>query len=301
MTKKTTVTTTKTIDTSTRPAIRIIRASSREQQDLLPAKLREFENESSVVLCARGGYGASDVLPLLPWDQLRKNAATPKLLIGFSDTSALHSALWRQLGWVGLHGPMPATTLWPEGAIENRQISPDIGHLLELVSGQALGGGITLQGVAPHPGGQGAPTSRVLEGWLFGGCFSVLTNLIGTPYLPESFEGAILFFEDIGEHPARLARFVNQWEQAGLLRGVRAIVWGSLTQLGQNIPDCAPCVYSELTRRVGGIPTFHSSEFGHVAPNWPLGIGTRARIARTTDGTTRLEWSFANVKKGAHS
>ncbi len=330
MTKKHTVTST----ASTTITIRVVRTSSREQQDLLPGKLAEFEragfrvifedlpadpewayvsapaelraellstalleNESSVVMCARGGYGASDLLPLLPWDLLRKKSAAPKLLIGFSDTSALHSALWQQLGWVGIHGPMPATSLWPEGAIENPAVAPDIGRLLDLIRGNIHGSSVNLQYV---PSGN-RPRPVEVDGWLFGGCFSVLTNLIGTPYLPSSFDGAILFFEDIGEHPARLARFLNQWQQAGLLNGVRAIVWGTFTQLGQNIPDCSDFVYSELAKRVSEIPCYRSREFGHVAPNWPLGIGARAKVSPSNTGGVRLEWNFGQSSKGAVS
>ena len=322
--------------TSTLPTIRIIRTSSREQQDLLPAKLKEFEQagikvifddlpvdpdwayvsapaelrasllttalleiESTVVMCARGGYGASDLLPLLPWRDLRKKAASPKLLVGFSDTSALHSALWHQLGWPGIHGPMPATSLWPEGAIGDHSLGPDVGCLLNLLGGRANGSSLGLEHLE-YPTDAGSGPIEV-EGWLFGGCFSVLTNLIGTPYLPENLEGAILFFEDIGEHPARLGRFLNQWQQAGLLRGVKAIVWGTLTQLGQNIPDCAEFVYRELARRVGDIPSYRSGDFGHVAPNWPLGIGAHARISHGKKGNVILEWNFAQTSLGAES
>ncbi len=330
MTKKHTVTST----SSTTTTIRIIRTSSREQQDLLPGKLKEFEragfrvifedlpadpewayvaapselrakllstalleNESTVVMCARGGYGASDLLPLLPWDLLRKKSAAPKLLIGFSDTSALHSALWQQLGWVSIHGPMPATSLWPEGAIGDHALAPDVGRLLDLISGNIHGSSVKLRHVHCHS----SPGPVEVDGWLFGGCFSVLTNLIGTPYLPASFDGAVLFFEDIGEHPARLARFLNQWQQAGLLDGVRAIVWGTLTQLGQNIPDCSDFVYAELAKRVGHIPSYRSNEFGHIAPNWPLGIGARAKISHSKTGAVKLEWNFGQSSQGAVS
>ena len=323
-----------TITTSPTTAIRIIRTSSREPQDLLPAKLKEFErqgmrvifndlppdpewayvaapaelrakllttalleNESTVVLCARGGYGASDLLPLMPWDLLVKNAAHPKILVGFSDSSALHSALWQQLGWSGIHGPMPATSLWPEGAIDNPSNAPDITRLLDLIRGTVRGSSINLE----YTSNGASPGPVEVDGWLFGGCFSVLTNLIGTPYLPTSFHGAILFFEDIGEHPARLARFLNQWQQAGLLDGVRAIVWGTLTQLGQNIPDCADFVYSELAKRVATTPSYRSRDFGHVAPNWPLGIGARAHISHSKKGAVKLEWNFGQTSKGAES
>lgn len=310
-------------------AIRIIRTSSREQTDLLPDKLAEFqrcripvlfeetksdpewayvaapaatraqwfttallENESSVVLCARGGYGASDILPLVPWEKIRLQKPRPKLVVGFSDTSALHSALWTQLGWQGLHGPMPATTLWPAGAIENPEVAPDIAHLLDLLAGKTATGSLHLNPVGNHP-----QNSEAISGTLFGGCFSVLTNLIGTPYLPPNLRNSILFFEDIGEHPARIIRFWNQWLQAGLLRGVRAVIWGSLTQMGTNIPDNPAFLLEQLAARCPDVPMFSCPGFGHVAPNWPLGVGAQATVTgdETADPDThRLNWAFSN-------
>lgn len=316
----------------TPPTIRIVRLSSREQVDLLPEKLAEFqrcnipylfdetapdpdwayvaapvttraqwfttallENESSVVLCARGGYGASDILPLIPWEKLRLQKPKPKLVVGFSDTSALHSALWTQLGWQGLHGPMPATTLWPAGAIENPALSPDVTRLLDFLAGKTDTGSLPL--TAATSGHNDQPN---ISGTLFGGCFSVLTNLIGTPYLPQNFVDHILFFEDIGEHPARLTRFWNQWLQADLLRGVRAVIWGSLTQMGQNIPDNPEFLIRQLAARCPDIPMFTSTGFGHVAPNWPLGVGARAVIAANGTENHRnspeLKWGFGSDK-----
>jgi muramoyltetrapeptide carboxypeptidase len=74
-----------------------------------------FEEGTDAIWCGRGGYGCSDLLPLIEWDKLKR--IRPKLCIGFSDISALHSALWTKLNWHGLHAPMPATELWPS-AIE---------------------------------------------------------------------------------------------------------------------------------------------------------------------------------------
>jgi len=313
-------------ETGPRPTLRIIRPSSREQTDLLPERIVELrklgfrilhdelaqdpswaysaasiphrtealtsaltERSSTAIVCARGGYGASDLLPHLPWDKLRTASRdgklTPKLLVGFSDISALHSALWRQLGWVGLHAPMPATSLWRKDG-ENK----DIEALLECLSGAKFGGDIPVKRVPD--GGKNAPEGKQprIEGRLFGGCFSVLTNLIGTPYLPPDLGGYILFFEDIGEHPGRLMRFLNQWLQAGMLRGVRAVVLGSLTQLAPAIPDNADFVYAEFAKRLE-CPVFCTSAFGHVSPNFPIGVGVEAWVAGDT-----LSWKFRTGK-----
>jgi muramoyltetrapeptide carboxypeptidase len=155
--------------------------------------------------------------------------------------------------------------------------------LLALIAGRTTGGEITLE---PVP--KGAPSGKIL-GTLFGGCYSVLTNLIGTPYLPKSLRGHILFFEDLDEHPARLMRHWNQWLQSGLLEGVQAVVIGNLLKLGQNIPDNAEYVFEEWARRCPA-PLFKSNAFGHLSPNFPLGIGAAAEIS--SERNWSLKWKF---------
>jgi len=286
------------------PTLRIIRPSSREATDLLTAKIAALrqqgfgvlyadvprdpdwaytaataaerclaltqaliEPESQIILCARGGYGASDLLPLLPWDKLC--SLPSKLIVGFSDISALHSAFYTRLGWPGLHGPMPATALWDVDALSS-DTSALMLNLHQWTNQQSLLGSIAVSEVAGVPAGS-------LQGRLFGGCFSVLTNLIGTPFFPRSLAGHILFIEDTDEHPGRLTRAFNQWLQAGLFAGVQALVIGHLRNLGPNIPDSAAFVLEQLARR-SGLPVFHSPLFGHTSPNFPLALGAQASI-----------------------
>jgi muramoyltetrapeptide carboxypeptidase len=295
------------------PSLRIIRASSREQNDLLQPRLAELraagfsvlyddlpadptwpyaaaaaplraraiadalrEPGTSAVLCARGGYGASDTLPLLPWDELAR--LPPKLLVGFSDVSALHSALYTRLGWQTLHAPMPATALWGKDG-EAGDVSATPAVVAAQAAGRPIAGELPVSLVTPAgSSGARAADQRPISGRLFGGCFTVLTNLIGTPYLPQSLRDHVIFIEDTDEHPARLMRAWNQWLQAGLLDGARALVIGYLRGLGDKIPDCAPFVYEEFARR-SPVPVFSTPAFGHTSPNYPLAIGADATIA----------------------
>ena len=228
-----------------------------------------------MVLCARGGYGASDLLALIPWEELSK--FSPKLLIGFSDISAIHSALYTKLNWPSLHGPMPATVLWPD-----KDHTPDVEALFTIINGWLMGktvGSIPLIPISPKP-----PT--LIKGALFGGCFTVLTNLIGTPYFPDSLANHIVFIEDTDEHPARLMRAFNQWLQSGALNNVAALVVGHLRNMGQNIPDCAEFVLKQFALR-STIPVFHSPQFGHTKPNFPIMLGSSGVISGDT-----LSWTF---------
>jgi muramoyltetrapeptide carboxypeptidase len=294
--------------------LRIIRPSSRELTDLLPARIDELiragfqvlyddlppdpdwaysaasaqararaledalvEPDSDIVIAARGGYGGSDLLPLLDFARLR--AARPKPLVGFSDVSALHSALYARLGWPGLHAPMPATQLWrKDGDDDDDQI---LAICDALAQGRGASASLAVTPVSPFS----SSSPQEVRGRLFGGCFTVLTNLLATPFFPPSLAGHIVFIEDTDEHPARLMRALNQWLQSGALAGVQALVVGYLRGLGEKIPDSAPFVYEQFARRLGNVPVFQTPLFGHTSPNYPLAVGAAATIA-----AGRLTW-----------
>jgi muramoyltetrapeptide carboxypeptidase len=296
-------------------AIRVIRPSSREQENLLPSRLshlRErfsnvlyddlepdpnwaysaalpldraqaltnglFEKKSDFILCARGGYGASDLLPFIDWKSIRD--LEPKFIIGFSDVSALHSAFYTQCKWPGLHAPMPATSLWEKNsALDTDEL---YAILSAIKSQQSYTGKMPVTSVLKTQ-------SSEINGTLFGGCFSVLTNLIGTPYFPKSLENHIVFIEDIDEHPGRLMRALNQWIQSGALNGVRGMIIGYLKSLGAKIPDNAPFVLQEIAKRISPTPLFHTPLFGHTSPNFPLIVGSHAKI---TPENGELLWTW---------
>lgn len=229
--------------------------------------------DQPVVMAVRGGYGASDLLPLIPWEELRE--LSPRLVVGFSDITCLLSALWCKLGWPSIHGPMPGSSLWGQGGRE------DVEQLLALCSPrQGKKGVLHLRPIGENPGG-----TQAVAGWLFGGCFSVLTNLIGTPYLPPSLAGAILLFEDTGENSGRLLRCFNQWLQSGMLTGVRGIIFGRLRNL-DGAENAEAELKAELARR-SQLPCWSSEDFGHVSPNLPFVIGAKGRISPTQQ---QLQW-----------
>ena len=228
-----------------------------------------LDSNSRYLLSARGGYGASELLSRLDWDALTKEV--PRVLIGFSDVSALQSALYARLKWPSLHAPMPGSSLWQGGE--------DVRALLDLLrSDRPWTGSIDV-----------APVSRTPElkcqGRLFGGCLSVLSNLVGTPNLPSDLSGHILFFEDTGESAPRLLRYWRQWLDSGLLKGVSAVVFGRFTEMG-SMTEADSWAVTELAARTP-CPVFSSRDFGHVTPNLPLAIGAQAEIRHD-----RLLWNL---------
>ena len=58
--------------------------------------------EVKAIICLRGGSGAARILPLIDYEQVKAN---PKPLLGYSDITALHCALYSQTGLISFHGP----------------------------------------------------------------------------------------------------------------------------------------------------------------------------------------------------
>jgi len=227
-----------------------------------------YDENCRYIVAARGGYGCSDLLPLLDWERL--HTVSPKCLIGLSDICALQAAFYSQLGWRSLHAVMPGGPLWQPGSTHTEHL------LILLEDGLPWEESITIQPCST------TTSDRPIEGVLLGGCLAVLTNLIGTPYLPSSLAGFILFIEDTNENPGRLLRFWNQWLQSGLLCGLKAVLVGQLEGVTEREK-----VLTQLAVR-SPCPIYSTELFGHRAPSFSIGQGAPAYI----DGST-LHWRIS--------
>ncbi len=233
------------------------------------------EVDTDVVMAARGGYGASSLLRRLDWDAIE--TAQPRLLIGFSDISAVHCAIYTRLRRVGLHGPMPGSVLFGEKPQDTRP-------LLELLSSQ-----LPWQSAMPlNP--VNASAKENIDGWLFGGNLAVVSSLIGTPWFPSKLDGAIVFIEDVNVNAGAAGRDLDQWIESGKAQGLKALIIGAFTKSGDGRAGERDTIVTELARRVS-CPVFETELFGHCAPNLPIpvgGSGTIKPIAGTE--TWQLHW-----------
>ena len=225
---------------------------ARRLQELQRALARP---DSDAILAARGGYGATRLLPHVSAEAVRRR---PKLLVGFSDITALH-ALWAHAGVGSLHGSMVAALgQAPEPLVERFCAA------LEGVYPEAFEG---LTPIAPG----------AAEGILLGGNLAVLSALLGTPWFPPLTD-AVLFLEDTGERPYRVDRMLTSWRSAGAFRGVRAVVLGAFTD-GEPGPD-GVSLEQVLHERLGdlGIPVARGLPAGHVPDNAELPFGSRVQL-----------------------
>ena len=176
------------------------------------------------IFCVRGGYGSSQVLPYLDYDCIRCN---PKIFVGYSDVTSLHTVLQKQCGLVTFHGPMVKPDLCRLIRIDEYTLR----SLFTALSGKA-------SWVFENPPGE---KLRVLvpgyaQGILTGGNLSVLARSLGTPYAPNA-DGKILFLEDIGESLSRIHMYLTQMQYAGMFQGVRGILLGDFTDCSSAVLD----------------------------------------------------------------
>ncbi len=216
--------------------------------------------EARAVMAARGGYGTTRLLPLVDW---ARAARRPKLVVGYSDVTAILAYRATRLGVPGIHGPMAAADL---------ALRPDAESLdafARLAAGE----------VSPREP-WGPPCERLragaAEGILCGGCLSVVTAMLGTPYEPD-FRGALLFLEDVTENAYRLDRMLTQWIQSGRLSRIAGIVAGAVAPVGGESGDDIRKVFAAAGKRLS-VPVWYGFPAGHEGRNVALPFGVRARI-----------------------
>ena len=210
------------------------------------------------VFAIRGGWGSARILPLLDWETIRAN---PKLLIGFSDITALHLAFAAQAGFPTIHAPNAADS-WPQTSWNSLWWLAFAGAL------PVLGG----EGSTIRPG-----TAR---GRLLGGNLSVLCALVGTPWLPD-LSGAILFLEDVGEAEYRIDRMLSQLALSGILAKAAGVVFGQCTRCTSGFDDYAGFTIADLMEQYLaplGVPAFHGANIGHVRGQLSLPFGCEVEI-----------------------
>ncbi|MGH3424079.1 MAG: S66 peptidase family protein, partial [Nocardioidaceae bacterium] len=198
------------------------------------------------VFCARGGYGAQRTLELVDWSAVDRDL--PRVLVGYSDVTALIEAIASRLGWVTLFGPMVTGADFHAGSY-----AFDI--LARMLFEPAAARELTFPGARTLVPG-------VAEGVTTGGTLSLLASSIGTPTSVPA-DGAILMIEEVDEEPYRLDRLLTQLRRSGYLDGVSGVLAGSFSECGDP-----GLVERLLLDRLGdlGVPILAGADIGHGVP-----------------------------------
>lgn len=231
-----------------------------------------------VLMGLRGGYGAMRILPLVNWPTLgARMREQGTLLFGYSDVTAVQLALLAQGQMCSFAGPMlysefgkPQMSEFTTRSFIDNSCNPAMSVVVPAMQNYQV---------------------RV-EGVLWGGNLSVLSALVGSPYMPQ-VEGGILFIEDVGEQPYRIERMLQTLYLSGILKRQQAIVLGNF-RMGA-IRDVYDSSYTfnavvQTMARLMRIPVLTGFPFGHTTDKVTFPLGARASLHSTSDGGYQIDF-----------
>ncbi len=239
------------------------------------------DKEIDAVWCIGGGYGATRFLPNIDYKLIKNN---PKVFIGYSDITALHTAIYQNCGLVTFHGPVATSTFsdYTKKHVINALMNPSANYKIEL----------SPENVANQE--KHFKTEIIAKGKargkLIGGNLSLLTAMSGTPFGLRETRGKLLFIEDVGEKPYRLDRMFVQLKQSVNLRELAGIALGVFENC--DAPNLTSQTVLDVVKdQLGnlGIPVIYGLSFGHIRDQFTLPIGIEAQIDMENATITLLE------------
>jgi muramoyltetrapeptide carboxypeptidase len=221
------------------------------------------------VVCFTGGWGSPRLLPFLDYDLI---ARKPKVIIGYSDITALLNAIHKKSGIVTFHGPVGSSTLDPY-SLENYkrvvmtaapagELAPPPKKPSELIDRENR--------IVQLAGGKAS-------GRFIGGNLTMVHTLMGTPYELDT-AGKILFLEDVHEEPYRIDRMLTTLALAGKLDHLAGFVWGRCSDCKITGPSFS--VEDILRDRFGSAryPALSGLSFGHIEQKLTIPIGVLGTV-----------------------
>ncbi|MGQ9916573.1 MAG: S66 peptidase family protein [Bryobacteraceae bacterium] len=240
--------------------------------------------EVKAVFCIRGGYGAAMLLDAIDYELIRRH---PKILLGYSDITALHLAIHRRAGLVTFHGPVVLSGL-SDWTLQHLRSA-----LFETRPLGVLSNPPEARPIRPrHP--WRAVRAGKARGPLVGGNLTLISTTLGTPYEIRT-EGKILFLEDVGEEPYSIDRMLTHLRLAGKFRGIRGLIWGECA--GCRPREFRPAFEStfsvaEVVENVLGaldVPVLSGLVIGHTDDQLTLPLGVEAELDAQAGTLTILE------------
>jgi muramoyltetrapeptide carboxypeptidase len=240
-------------------------------------------NDVAGIVCTRGGYGCARILPLLDYDVIGEN---PKVLIGYSDVTALNYGIFRKTGLITFHGPVSIST-FNEFSVNNfKKVLMNLSNEIVFENSNS--------GEDENPYGVVSIAEGKKKGKLIGGNLSIAVSLIGTEF-DVDYDDAIIFLEEIGEEPYRIDRMLTQMIQAEKFEDANGVAMGIFRRCEPKIKDPSFSksfsLMDVLMDRLGNlkIPVVYGMSFGHIKDKFTIPFGIEAELDSEKQTITLME------------
>ncbi len=250
------------------------------------ADINRFFADTSIaaVLPIRGGWGSARLLPYLDFDAIKRN---PKVLMGFSDITALHNAIQAKTGLITFHGPNGGGR-WDAWSVDYVKRVLFNAEAVTLENPHTLSDRNSLTQIENRTR---TITPGKARGRIMGGNLTVLTAILGSSYVPD-YTGAILFIEDVTEDYYRIDRMLTSLKLAGILDKAKAVIFGTCSQCGPGNNNYGALTLEEILAdhvKSLGVPAWQGAMIGHDQPQWTIPFGLEVDIDATACTVTMTE------------
>ncbi len=236
------------------------------------------DREIIAIIAMRGGWGCNRILPLLNYSLIRSH---PKILMGYSDITTLLLAINARSRLITFHGPV-ATSTWNQFTVDYFQRILFNGEAVAMQNSH--NNEVRVETIAPGKA----------RGKLIGGNLSVLSAMVGSPYLP-SWNKSILFIEEIGEDIYRVDRMLTQLKIAGILNQISGLIFGQCTNCSSGDEPSFTLIQVLQDHILPlRIPAWYGSMIGHIKDKFTIPIGVQVEIDADVGRIQMLE-SAVNI------
>jgi muramoyltetrapeptide carboxypeptidase len=224
-----------------------------------------FRNKNvKAIFCVRGGYGSARLLDKIDYKLIANN---PKILVGYSDITALQMAFFAKAGLVTFAGPMVAVDFHDEVSAFTEEV-----FWRMITSEKKIGKLKNPRNEKFYLLNKGNAQGRIL-----GGNLTVFNSLIGTEYLPK-LNGSILILEDVHEVPYRIDRMLNQLRLAKVFKVIKGIILGHFVDCYEPDPEKRTFSLNEIIIEYfqnKELPVLYNVKHGHIKDNITIPYGTK--------------------------
>jgi len=222
------------------------------------------DKEIKGIICARGGYGTSRIAHQIDYDLIKRN---PKIFLGYSDITYLHTAIRQKCNLITFHGPMVASDM---GRKEWDVLSDY--YFQQFFRSDDIIYDETISRLK-------APISGIAEGPVVGGNLTLLIASLGTPYEID-LHGKLLFIEEVHEEPRMIDRMLNQLLSSGKLEHINGLIIGDFKGCEARDEVSSFSLQEVLHHYIHLInkPTLTGLKIGHCSPNITIPLGTNGEI-----------------------
>lgn len=260
-----------------------------------------YNDEVQILMAAIGGNNTNSILPYIDYEYLKQH---PKIIIGYSDTTALLLGIYAKTGLITFYGPALASSFgefppfvdmtfdYFKSMIEEGVMIPYEYQMPRVWTDEFINWGEQNRGKTGNPNDWVSVIPGVCRGRLIGGNLNTMEGFFGTEYMPEIRKGDILFIEDSLKDACTIERTFSLLKLAGVFDKIGGILLGKHEKFDDDGTGRKP--YEILQEVLGDcqIPFLAEFDCCHTHPMFTMPIGCQVELDVTNKCITLLEHPF---------